>query len=401
MRGDGRVFLKAGPERSPRWFVAYYRNGREYREVAVILDAKSPQGKRYAASEEEAFRVLRRIVRALDRGEIVTPETRRVTVGALLDSLLEWMRNQGKRSAGKIASHIKPVRAFFGATKAVALTTAMVERYKAERLDQGKAKATINRETEALRRAFSWGVQQQPPLVPHVPTIHRLPEDNARQGFLARADFEALHGHIADPDIRDFVEWGFWTGMRRGEAAKLSWEMFDRETWTLRLHQSAAKTGKGRVLVLAGPLREIVERRLKARRLDTPLVFHRVSRGKPGQPIKDFRKVWATACQAVGLVPGRRGGITFHDTRRTAVRNLIRAGVDQAVAMKISGHRTDSTFRRYNITSEEDLRNGVERVAAYVETLPTERKVAVMGGEHGPDTDQRALRSHSRSETSQ
>ena len=177
--------------------------------------------------------------------------------------------------------------------------------------------------------------------------------------------------------------------MRKGEAAKLTWEMFDRETWTLRLHQTVTKTGKGRVLVLAGPLRIIIGRRLKARRLDVPLVFHRTAKGLPGQPIKDFRKAWAQACKAVGLTPGRQGGLTFHDTRRTAVRNLIRAGVDQTVAKKISGHRTDSTFDRYNITSEDDLRDAVEKVAAYVDTLPTERKIAAIGGEGGPKADHR------------
>jgi integrase len=399
VRGDGRVFLKAGPGRVPRWYVAYYRDGKEYREPAMVADVKATHGKRQAASEAEALRALRHTVRELDRGETVTPDKRRLTVGELLDALLEWMQNQGRRSVAQLAYHVKPVRKFFGKTRAVAVTTAQVERYKSERLAAGKARATINRETEALRRAFSWGTQQQPPLVPHVPTIHRFPEDNARQGFLARADFEALVGHITSPDIRDFIEWGYWTGMRKGEAARLTWEMFDRETWTLRLHQSAAKTGKGRVLVLAGPLRAIIERRLKARRLDTPLVFHRTAKGRPGQPIKDFRKAWAQACTEVGLTAGRRGGLTFHDTRRTAVRNLIRAGVDQTVAMKISGHRTDSTFRRYNITSEDDLRDAVEKVAAYVETLPTERKIAVMGGEGGPNTDQKppAARSRRRS----
>ncbi len=87
-------------------------------------------------------------------------------------------------------------------------------------------------------------------------------------------------------------------------------------------------------------------------------------------------------------MPGRKtGGLTFHDTRRTAVRNLIRAGVDRTVVKKITGHRTDSMFERYHITEDADIADAAEKVQAYVDALPTERKVVVMGGEHGPDTD--------------
>jgi len=237
----------------------------------------------------------------------------------------------------------------------------------------------VNRELEGLRRAYSWGAKQQPPLVADVLSIPFFPEDNARQGFFERADFEALLAHVEDADLRDFIEWGFWTGMRAGQIRKLTWAMLDRETWTLRLHASAAKTAKGRVLVLAGPLLSLIERRLQARRFDCPLIFRRVAKGLPGQPVKDFRKAWAKACEAVGLPAGRAAGFTFHDTRRTAVRDLIRADVDQAVAMKISGHETTSTFRRYNITSEDDLRAAVEKVAAYVGSLPVERKIVGLG----------------------
>jgi integrase len=216
-----------------------------------------------------------------------------------------------------------------------------------------------------------------------------------REGFLSRADFEAILAHVSDADLADFIAWGFWTGMRKGEIAKLTWEAFDRETWALRLPARSAKTAKGRLLSLAGPLRTIIERRLNARRLDTPLVFHRTAKGKPGQPVKDFRLAWAAACKAVGITPGRKAGITFHDTRRTAVRNLIRSGVDPTVAKKISGHRTDSMFERYNITDEADLAEAVEDLEAYVSTLPTERKVAIMGGEPGPNPDPRASGAHS------
>lgn len=379
MKGDGWVYLKQGAGRQPRWYMGYYHAGSEHREPAWMPDSKAPHGRRPAATEEEARKALRSVIRGLDRGELVTPEKRRLAVAELLDGLLTWMQNQGRRSAAKMVSHLRPVRAYFGHYKAVAVTSSTVERYKAERVNAGKAPATVNRELQGLARAYTWGAAQKPPLVADVLRVSFLPEDNARQGFFERADFEALLSHLPDADLRDFVEWGFWTGMRKGEISKLTWAMLDRETWTLRLHATAAKTGKGRLLVLAGPLLAIIERRLKARRLDCPLIFHRTAKGLPGQPVKDFRRAWAAACKAVGLPPGRKSGFTFHDTRRTAVRNLIRAGVDQTVAMKISGHETISTFRRYNITSEEDLRSAVEKVAAYVQQLPGERKVIGLG----------------------
>jgi len=133
-----------------------------------------------------------------------------------------------------------------------------------------------------------------------------------------------------------------------------TWAALDRETWTLRLRARDAKTGKGRVLAPEGPLRAVIERRIKARRLDSPLIFHR-----DGQPIREFCKAWASACKAAGLT-----GKLFHDLRRTGVRNLVRAGVPQSVAMA-------SVFRSYDITSEQDLRDAVQKVTAYVESLPT------------------------------
>ena len=145
----------------------------------------------------------------------------------------------------------------------------------------------------------------------------------------------------------------------------MRWAAFDSETWTLRLHAKDAKTGKSRVLVLEGPLRAIVERRIGQRRSDCHFIFH-----WNGARIREFRKTWRRACAAAGLQ-----GRLFHDLRRTGVRNLVRAGVPQSVAMKISGHRTTSVFRRYDITSDEDLRQAIEKVSAYVDSLPTTPKV--------------------------
>jgi integrase len=132
------------------------------------------------------------------------------------------------------------------------------------------------------------------------------------------------------------------------------------------------------VIPLEEELLKIIKRRIEARRLDCPLIFHRVSQeGKnshrpvPGQPIRLFDVQWRSALKAAGLPPG----LIPYDLRRTALRNMIRAGTDTNVAMAISGHRTRSTFDRYNITDEEDIRVALRRNSRYVKGLPATRKV--------------------------
>lgn len=88
-----------------------------------------------------------------------------------------------------------------------------------------------------------------------------------------------------------------------------------------------------------------------------------------------FDKAWRSGCERAGLRAGRNveGGKVFHDFRRTAARNLRRAGVSEEVAMKITGHKTSSMFRRYNITNEEDLKKAVQMTQEYVAKLPAEK----------------------------
>jgi len=83
-----------------------------------------------------------------------------------------------------------------------------------------------------------------------------------------------------------------------------------------------------------------------------PWVFHR-----DGKPIKSYDGAWRSACRKAG-VPGR----TAHDFRRTTVRRLEQAGGSQSVAMKLTGHKTESVYRRYAIVSKSDLEDAVRRL---------------------------------------
>ena len=130
-----------------------------------------------------------------------------------------------------------------------------------------------------------------------------------------------------------------------------------RDAGKITFRREHAKNGQPRVIPLVGELYAIIERRWEGRKLGAqicPLVFHR-----KGQLIRTFRKAWQRACSAAGFP-----ALLFHDLRRSAVRNLVGAGVDQVTAMKISGHKTASVFQRHRIVTDDDVRAALEPTEA-------------------------------------
>jgi len=228
--------------------------------------------------------------------------------------------------------------------------------YSHKRLERdGMTPATLRRELAVLKRML----RLASPRLPRVPLVDLPRVDNARQGFFEEEDLQAVLPHLP-PHARNLVEFLYLTGWRSSEAFRLQWTDIDWKRQTVLLRDS--KNREPRIFpfkyhprleaVLRRQRDEVLRWECENSRLCTA-VFH-----WRGRPIQKLRRSWQNACRAAGL-----HGRLLHDFRRTAVRNLIRADVQQAVAMKITGHKTDSIFRRYLIVDEELLAQATGAVA--------------------------------------
>jgi integrase len=79
------------------------------------------------------------------------------------------------------------------------------------------------------------------------------------------------------------------------------------------------------------------------------------------RPVGAQLRGWREACEAAGIP-----ALLFHDLRRTAVRNMRLAGIDQSVRMKISGHKTTSMEARYNILDDADLKDAATKMNSFL-----------------------------------
>ena len=124
----------------------------------------------------------------------------------------------------------------------------------------------------------------------------------------------------------------------------------------MSLEAGETKSGEGRSVYLDPELKQVIQNHFTRQHLGCLFVFQH-----KGSRIGNFTKAWQRASNAAGVE-----GKLFHDLRRTAVRNMVRAGVSENVAMMISGHKTRSVFDRYNIVNEEDLKHAAMLQAQYL-----------------------------------
>ena len=339
---------------SKYFWIQYGKNGKTCRESTRSIDP------------HYAKRLLKVREGAVAEGKPPGIDAYKTRIYTLVDLYLKDYEINNRKSIKEAKHYADLISKYFGGMRAAELTSEHIRDYREKRKDEpvrvsAKRKrkdSTINRELSALRRMFRLGLEEDPPLVVRAPKIQLVKEDNVRTGFFEYDEYLALRGACPD-HLKVMVTLGYWTGMRAGEILNLKWSQVDWDNDLLRLDPGTTKNKEGRSIPLMPEVKEVLFRWWKERMKDHhkfPWICHY----KWGR-LQSYKSAWRTACKHVGLE-----GKHFHDFRRSAVRNFVRAGIPQAVAREISGHKTNSVFERYNIVSRRDIDEAREKLAAYL-----------------------------------
>jgi len=369
-RGFGRVYQPGYRDRktkekklSPTWWVEYWHRGRQFRESSQ------------STNRVVAVRLLHeRFEEVARHGRPVSVQAEKVAFEDLVPLLVTNYQINSRKSLDRAQDAITHLREFFGLDRAIEIQPDRIEQYIAKRQCEDAMPATMKYELAVLKRMFTLAVQAQRLINrPYIPSIEVR---NTRTGFFEEPEFRAVLEHLPE-EVKPVAEFMYLTGWRKQEVLTLGWRQVDFNAGVVRLEPGTTKTDEGRTFPFSifPAMKALLERqraRTDALQQATdqiiPWVFHR-----DGKPIRSFRKAWDNAIKEAGI-PRR----IPHDFRRTAVRNLERAGVPRSVAMKLTGHQTESVYRRYAIVSERDLSEGVAKLAALhtgQERGPVERRV--------------------------
>jgi integrase len=371
---------------SANYWIKIHRPGRRNKPDRIPTGTSDPK---------RAKEIMDGIVGDAARGLPIHPKAHTIEFWQLAEMVMEDYENEGyaslKHAKGRFENHIVP---YFGPMIAAAMTEDDIRKYKTKRRLAGASAATIKRELELVKRAFTLGNRSYRIPGPYI----QMPElSNARRGFFEEADFRNVMAAIKEA-YRPFLLFAYITGWRVGEIRDLRRRHIDFAGKVIRLDPGTTKNGDARVFPMIAGLETMLREQLAKPGFGDAHVFTYELRGKR-RPIGDFGKAFNTACYEAGLPcetepwsytdrwGNRHTGVRVldasnipHDFRRTAVRNLTRMGIPEKVAMDMCGHRTREVFDRYRIVSQSDLDIAAERMNAAYAGLPTAVNAGTVAG---------------------
>jgi integrase len=370
--GKGRIF-----QRGRVWWVQYYVHGQQVRESS------------HSIKKAVAEKLLMRRLIAAEDNTLAAP-TRPIMYEEMRERLVTaWLLDRPVLTRKETDQALARLDGFFKGLSASVITEDKIDEFKLARKATGASNATVNRALAALRQMIRLSAKRWK----NPPQVKLLPEPPARKGFLTHEQYLRLWATLP-AYLQPITAFAYSLGMRLGELEQLTWKNVDRRANVIRLEADQTKSGEGREIPF-GLLPELAALMAQLWEASTSdLVFTR----SDGKPLGCFRKAWIRACikASLGRMLWRCGkchhkievekqpwpperqpaeipqcncgtkcvwhyeGLIFHDLRRTAVRNLRRAGVPESVAMTVSGHKTREVFERYNIKDITDIQRAMK-----------------------------------------
>jgi len=281
------------------------------------------------------------------------------------DELMAWYLElpvaKKKRSYNTDVEKSKPLKNYFGKMAADKIKPSMVESFQDKMLkskhqfNSNYKPATVNRMVALMKRVFNLAIREDMVLKNPCWKVSMLKEDNKRDRVLSGEEFDRLLTQLP-AYLKPIVSLGYYTGMRRGEILNLTWKKVNMQEGYLDLEPEDTKNSEPRRIYFNDVLWEIFKRAGKVRSLKHDYVF--TYRGKP---IKEFREGFKKALERAGIE-----NFHPHDLRHTFNTNMRKAGVDQTVIMKLTGHKTLAMFTRYNTVDQADAVDAMKRLDSFL-----------------------------------
>ena len=366
-RGMGGVY-----RRGRIWWILYWHRGHEFFESS------------HSEVRADAVALLRTRHGDIGRGVPRARDAERLTFEEMAEALANDYRMNGRKSLRRAMQAVAHLREAFGSFVAADITPQRVSVYIARRLEDPERPAkpaTVRNEISMLKRMFTLALKAGRvavrPYLP-VPAV-----SNTRTGFCELDQFERVL-RLLPAHLKPVAVFAYRSGWRKGEILGLRWANVDLPSGVVRLEPGTTKNDEARTLPFrADPvLRDLLRsQRAQTSELErsegrlVPWVFHR-----HGKQLSDIYTAWRRACRRAGVPE-----LLFHDLRRSAVRNMERAGVSRSVAMRLSGHKTEAVYRRYAITNEADLAEGVRKVAELAARPPVKASAKAVSRRTGTE----------------
>lgn len=384
-RGQGRVFV-----RGRTVWIQFSDHGRQVRQsTKLVLEGDDEADKKIMRKAEK---ILQQKTGAVANNIPQNPATLRYEQmrDAYLEAYELQEHNKGLRCDKDGTAYLESVRrldGFFAGSKAAEIDVDLLRKFQRQLRSEGYANGSINRSMAALRRMFTLALEDEK--LTSAPHFRMLPEAKPRKDVLPQGQYPALVNALPSY-LRLPLIIGFHTGMREGEILGLTWANVNWLERIIRIEDS--KNGDARELPFDGEVEAALRKAYTERQPECEFVCYRIDRKGHARQIGNFRKPWYRCCVKLGLgkmeqvrdrVTGeplfekpryrrskprpkmKYNGLVFHGLRRTFITDAEHAGVPRHEAMVLSGHRTESVYKRYVIENRTQRRVAVRTIAEY------------------------------------